>query len=168
MPKITFLPVAAAVAAIFLSASLASATTCTRVGDSNNFKCKDNDGLSYTVNNAASANAAAAAIAAAKQQQSQGQSQNQGQSQVATGGNAYNGGNSVEISNPKHTTSMTLGVGISFSVPIASGVQTRNAIDTANWYMQNGDPCTAFAIMDRAPRVRALKIKGRSNCGDKN
>lgn len=145
--------------AIALSAGVASAESCQRSGG--NWKCQVGGSI-YTVSGASSsAEAEAAAVAYANQQQGQQQGQ------VAEGGNAYNGGNSVEISNPKHTTSMSLGVGINFSVPIASGVQTRNAIDTANWYMQNGDPCTAFAIMDRAPRVRALKIKGRSNCGDK-
>lgn len=155
--------------ALIFTASLASATTvsCERLGNSNNFRCPVGD-TTYKVEGASSkaeAEAAALAFASQSQGQTQGQAQGQNQSQVAEGGNAYNGGNSVEISNPKHTTSMSLGVGINFSVPIASGVQTRNAIDTANWFIQNGDACTAFKIMAKAPRVRNLKIN--YNCGDK-
>lgn len=160
-------------AAVTLFASTASATvTCERIGNSNNFRCPVGD-TNLTVKGATSeANAAAhaAAYVAAKQEQAQNQAQVQGQQQDQTSTNTNDNSNSSSITNtiegnPKHTTSMNLGVGINFSVPIASGVQTRNAIDSANWFIQNGDACTAFKIMSKAPRVRNLNIN--YNCGDK-
>ena len=71
----------------------------------------------------------------------------------------------MEISNPKHTTSMNLGVGVNFDIPIAQGHQTANAINTANWYIANGDTCTAFKVMDDSPPMRRYGIK--RTCGDK-
>lgn len=148
-------------AIILFSATVSSATECKKQGGG--YTCPTSGGDIYVDGSKAESAAAAAAYATAKAEQSQGQQQGQVQGQVAEGGNAYNAGNSVEISNPSHTTS--LGVGVNFSVPIASGVQTKNAIDTANWYMVNGDSCTAFMVMDNSPRMRKFKIK--RNCGDK-
>jgi hypothetical protein len=158
--------------AALASAASATTVTCERIGHSNNFKCPVGS-TTYNVSNANSAAAAAAAAKAyAEQKQSQNQAQVQGQAQGQQQGqtSANDNSNSSSITNtiegnPKHTTSMNLGVGINFSVPIASGVQTRNAIDAANWFIQNGDRCTAFNIMSKAPRVRSLKIN--FTCGDK-
>lgn len=158
MKLLTILASAAFVA--FAAAPAAFATECKKQGGG--YVCPGNV---YVDGSKAESSAEALAIATAKAEQSQGQQQGQVQGQIAEGGNAYNGGNSVAISNPKHTTSMSLGVGINFSVPIASGVQTRNAIDTANWFIQNGMPCPAYKVMEKAPRVRALKIN--ISCGDK-
>ena len=158
-------------AVTFAVPAIAHATTpsCKLVGLV--YKC-DVAGDTFNVTNAPSAEAAAAAVAAAvaEQAQSQNQGQQQGQQQGQTSSNSNDNSNSSSISNtiegnPKHTTSMNLGVGINFSVPIASGVQTKNAIDSANWFMQNGQSCVAYAIMAKAPRVRNLKIN--INCGDK-
>ncbi len=149
-------------------AALATTPNCERIGNSNNYRCTvpGND-VAFEVRNAVDVDAAAMAVANQLQNQSQGQGQDQEQSQSSENTNTnVNGGNSVNIEgDPAHTTSMNLGVGVNFSVPIASGVQTRNAIDTANWFIQNGDPCTAFKIMSKAPRVRNLRIN--FNCGDK-
>lgn len=147
---------------IILANAPAFATTCYQKGNGS-FICEVGD-KTYHVNNANSkAEAEAAAVAFANQQQGQAQSS---ENTNSNRNNNINGGNSVSIEgDPAHTTSMNLGVGINFSVPIASGVQTRNAIDTANWFLQNGDRCTAFHIMSKAPRVRNLKIN--FNCGDK-
>lgn len=143
--------------ALCLVASMASATEqCKKQGGG--YVCPGNV---YVDGSKAESAAAAAAVALAQQQQQQGQVQGQ----IAEGGNAYNAGNTVEISNPKHTTSMNLGVGVNFDIPIAQGHQTANAINTANWYIANGDTCTAFKVMDDSPRMRRYGIK--RTCGDK-
>ena len=163
-------------AALALSAGIASATTCERLGNSNNYRCETPAGKGYTVKNANSANAAAKALAAQLQHQGQHQSQHQGQSQSSTNTNDNSNSsvnsntNSNSVSNvieaaPKHTTSINLGASINVDIPIASGVQTRNAIDAADWFMRNGQSCVAYQIMAKAPRVRNLKIN--FNCGDK-
>lgn len=159
-------------AALALGATVAQATnptSCEHSKQQDEYHCTDGDGNTYTVHNAASAEAAAIAVANQSQDQTQDQTQDQDQSQTSENTNTnqnVNGGNSVNIEgDPAHTTSMTLGVGINFSIPIASGVQTRNAIDAANWFMQNGQSCVAYQIMSKAPRVRNLGIS--FNCGDK-
>lgn len=147
-------------------AVFATEPNCERLGNSNNYRCTvpGND-VAFEVRNAVDVDAAATAVANQLQNQSQEQGQGQSQSSENTNTNV-NGGNSVNIEgNPKHTTSMNLGVGLNFNVPIASGVQTRNAIDTADWFIQNGDRCTAFKIMSKAPRVRNLRINFK--CDDK-
>jgi hypothetical protein len=142
---------------IAASAGAASATTSCQKTGHNSYNCSQG-GNSYKVSNVASAEAAAAAIA----KQSQEQAQDQHQSQSVR--NSNDNSNSVNIEGAPSMTA-NLGVGLNFSVPIASGVQTRNAIDTANWFIQNGQSCIAYQIMSKAPRVRNLKIT--FNCGDK-
>jgi hypothetical protein len=152
-------------------ASAASATTCDKIGLATYVCGVSGQPIKVDANSSSEAQAKASAVAAQLQGQAQGQNQSQGQGQTQTSSNDNsnsstntntNGGNSVSIDgNP----AVTLGVGINFSVPIASGVQTRNAIETANWFLQNGDRCTAFHIMSKAPRVRALKVN--FTCGDK-
>ena len=83
-------------ALLFLSATAASATTmsCERLGNSNNYRCTGG-GVTYEVQNAASAEAAANAIAA----QQQGQGQQQGQSQSSDNSNSSENNNSNSNSN---------------------------------------------------------------------
>ena len=140
-------------AALILAASAASATDCKRQGGG--YMCPGNI---YVDGSKASSEAEALAVALAKQEQSQEQSQSSRNSN-------FNGGNTVSISNPKNTTSVTFGVGVNVSLPLASGVQMKNAIDAANWFIAQGDRCTAFKIMEDAPRVRRLGLN--FPCGDK-
>ena len=151
--------------ALCLVSSMALATECKKQGGG--YTCPTSGGDIYVDGSKAESAAAAAAYATAKAEQEQSQSQSQSSNNTNANVNQnVNGGNSVNIEgDPSHTTSVNLGASINFSVPIASGVQTRNAIDTANWFIQNGLPCPAYKVMEKAPRVRALKIN--ISCGDK-
>lgn len=144
-------------AIIALSASMASATTQSCPKQGGGYMCPGNvyvDG--------SKASSAAEAYAIAKQTQAQLQGQAQGQTQSSTNSNSnVNGGNTSTVSNviegaPKFTASANLGLNI--SLPIASGVQTANAINTATWLVANGYPAAACAVMQKAPRVRNAGI----------
>lgn len=140
--------------ALALTTTAASATDCKRQGGG--YMCPGNV---YVDGSKASSSAEAAAIALAKQAQEQEQSQSQSSQNYNV-----NEGNSVNIEGaPKFTASV--GIGLNVNLPIASGVQAQIAREAADWYMANGDSCTAFMIMDDSPRVRNLKIK--RNCGDR-
>jgi hypothetical protein len=147
-----------------LSAGFASATTndCKRQGGG--YVCGPTN--IYVDGSKAQSEAEAHAYATAKQEQEQAQLQGQAQGQTQTSSNSNDNSNSSSITNtiegaPKFTASANLGLNI--SLPIASGVQTSNAINTANWLVANGYPAAACAVMQKAPRVRNSGIK--INCG---
>lgn len=143
--------------------SMATTNDCKKQGGG--YMC----GNIYVDGSKAESNAEALAIANAKQEQTQGQAQGQLQGQGQQQSSSNDNSNSSSISNviegaPKFTASANLGLNI--SLPIASGVQTTNAINTANWLAANGYREAACAVMQKAPRVRNAGIK--INCtGDK-
>ncbi len=158
-----------ALAVIFTVPGMAFATTsCPKQGGG--YMCPGNV---YIDGSKASSAAEAYAVALAKQSQTQGQgqdqSQGQGQTQTSDNSNSSsntntNGGNSVVVEGaPKVTASF--GVGVSVSVPVGQNYVQKRHESAADWYMKHGDSCTAFAIMDRSPVMRKLKIS--RNCGDK-
>lgn len=111
------------------------------------------DGRSYTVHNVnskAEAEAAASAFAASKAQ--------------ATGGNAYNGGNSVNIKgDPAHTTSFNVGIGVGISARLGEGVRARSVTEAANWLAANGQNCLALeAMLEVHPDLK--KLGKKVNC----
>jgi hypothetical protein len=150
-----------AAAALTLIAGAASATTqtCERLGNSNNYRCPT-DGTSYTVSNVsneAEARAAADAHAAAIAAQNQDQSQGQGQSQSSTNDNSNtntNGGNTVSFSDPAHTTSFNVGVGV--AIRLGDGVQARSAREAAALLKEWGQDCIALDVLLHSPQVRKL------------
>jgi hypothetical protein len=153
--------------AFALSAGIASASPCKL--DGKNWKCPVG-GTTYTIANANSA-AEAAAFASAHAAQQQGQAQGQNQSSANTNDNdnsssATNGGNSVNIEGaPKHTTSLSANIGLSVSLPIASGVQGASCRDTVRLAREMGQETLALNVFLECPHVRKLNLK--VNPGDK-
>lgn len=144
-----------------ISAGMAAATSpdCKKSGGG--YVCQIG-GDTHTAYNATS-EAEAIAIALAKQEQSQEQSQ----SQTAEGGSAtaINGGNTVSISNPKHTTSVGLGLNIGVDIPIGRGIQGASCRETVLLAHQLGYHDIALHVLLECPHVRKLKLK--VNPGDK-
>ena len=139
-------------------------TSCAASQQQNIYHCTDGDGTNYTVENAASAEAAALAIAAQQQEQNQAQAQGQSSENTNTNQNV-NGGNSVNIEgNPKHTTSLTAGIGVNLSVPVNQGFVGRQRMAEADWWMAHGQSCIAFDIMSKSRFLRGKAPK--FICGD--
>jgi hypothetical protein len=139
-----------------LAASMASATEkeCPKQGGG--YMC----GNVYIDGSKASSSAEAYALAA--QQQTQGQQQGQQQGQIATGGNAYNGGNSVNI---EGAPALTAGIGINLDIPIARGIQGASCRETVLLAHQLGYHDIALHVLLECPHVRKLNLK--INPGDK-
>lgn len=152
--KLTTLTLAA-----IMAASVASATEkeCPRQGGG--YMCPGNV---YIDGSKASSSAEALAYALAKQEQTQGQQQGQQQGQVATGGNAYNGGNSVNI---EGAPALTAGIGINLDIPIARGIQGQSCRETVLLAHQLGYHEIALHVLLECPHVRKLNLK--VNPGDK-
>lgn len=153
--KLTALTLAACLAA---TAASATEKECPRQGGG--YMCPGNI---YVDGSKASSSAEAMAIALAKQEQTQ--DQQQGQVQVAEGGNAYNGGNTVSISNPKHTTSVGLGLNIGVDIPIGRGLQGQSCRETVLLAHQLGYHDIALNVLLECPHVRKLNLK--VNPGDR-
>lgn len=122
-------------------------TSCQHSQQQNVYHCTDPaTGATATVYNVNSAEAAANAW----QNQHQGQVQGQQQGQIAEGGDggsAYNGGNSVQISNPSTVTTYGASIGLNVSLPIASGVEFNKTMQAAEWLGSNGYKTEAYVAV---------------------
>lgn len=167
------------ISALILTASIgmASATECTRLGNSNNFRCDTGD-RAFTVKNAADANAAAKAIQGQLQGQNQSQSSDNRNTNTNVNGNKNsnknsnlnanhnNNSNSSSISNviegnPAHTTSFNVGVGV--SVRLGEGVRARAVVEASERLEAMGQKCLSLeAMLKLHPDLR--KLKKTVNC----